>query len=106
MIRVRVRGLDDSVHEIEGVEGETLLEAMLNAGVAVKATCYGCCNCSTCHVTLGAAWYGRLPTPEEQECDVLELAETRTPTSRLSCQIVLQAAVSGMEVALTEEAAG
>ena len=106
MTRVLVRDLDGGVHDIEATPGETLLEAMTNAGLSVKATCFGCCNCSTCHVQVAAAWYERLPAAEEQECDVLELAETRTETSRLACQVIIETEVSGMEVALMEETAG
>lgn len=106
MIKVVVRTLEGEVQHVEGGDGETLLDAMLNTGLPVKATCFGCCNCSTCHVRVAPNWYDRLDAPEEQECDVLELAGTRTETSRLACQIVLSADLVGLEVALTEETAG
>lgn len=103
-MRILVRDLGGKVQAIEGQEGETLLEAMLNAGLAVKATCFGCCNCSTCHVRVDPEWYDRLAEPEEQECDVLEMAVTRTDASRLACQVILSLDVAGLTVALTEEA--
>ncbi len=106
MTRVLVRGMDGQVHEVAATPGETLLDAMLSAGLPVKATCFGCCNCSTCHVDIGVAWYERLPAPEEQECDVLELADSRTPTSRLACQVIVEGDLSGMEVALMAETIG
>lgn len=105
MTQVLVRDLAGQMHEIAATPGESLLDALLGAGLPVSATCFGCCNCSTCHVDVGG-WYDRLPAPEEQECDVLELAESRTQTSRLACQVVFEAALAGMEVALMVETAG
>ena len=106
MTKVLVKDLDGQVHEVAATSGESLLDAVLAAGLPVKATCFGCCNCSTCHVDIAAAWYDRLPPPEEQECDVLELAESRTGTSRLACQVIVEPALSGMEVTLMAEALG
>ena len=105
MIRIRIRDLEGDLHDLLGKEGDTLLETMLNAGLPIKADCYGCCNCSTCHVSLDAEWSSKAPAPEDQELDVLELADTRTETSRLSCQIVLDSYCAGMEAWLMQETA-
>lgn len=105
MIKIRIRDLEGALHNLEGKEGETLLETMLNAGLPIKADCYGCCNCSTCHVSLDPAWYVRATEPEEQETDVLELAAARTETSRLSCQVILGSECEGMEAWLMAETA-
>lgn len=106
MTMVLVKDLDGQVHEVSATSGESLLDALLAGGLPVKATCFGCCNCSTCHVEVGAAWYDRLPPPEEQECDVLELAESRTGTSRLACQVIFEDDLAGLEVALMAETLG
>jgi 2Fe-2S ferredoxin len=58
-------------------------------------------TCSTCHVYVDPAWAGRLPPPTADEAAMLEMtAAERRPTSRLSCQIVLDAALDGLTAEL------
>lgn len=39
-----------------------------------KGACGGTLACSTCHVIVDEAYYERLPEPEEEELDMLDLA--------------------------------
>jgi len=54
--------------------------------------------CSTCHVIVARDWFGKLSATSEEEEDMLDLAADVQPTSRLSCQIILNQDLDGLEV--------
>ncbi len=83
--------------------GQRLLEVAQNADMPLEGTCEGQMACSTCHVIVAPDWFGKLPRASEDEEDMLDLAAGVTRTSRLSCQIVLDAALDGMEVRIPGE---
>ena len=84
--------------------GDTVMDAALDNGVAgILGQCGGACTCSTCHCIVDPAWAGRLPAPCADEVDLLEYLPTRTPSSRLSCQIVMRPELSGLRVCLPEK---
>ena len=82
----------------EAREGDNLLRLGQAAGMPLEGTCEGQMACSTCHVIVARDWFGRLPRASEDEEDLLDLAAGVRPTSRLSCQIELTAALDGLEV--------
>lgn len=79
------------VKTIEGVEGDNILDLAheydidlegmskmrphreLNAHLILGA-CEGSVACSTCHVILGEEYYDKLPPPEDDENDMLDMA--------------------------------
>ena len=82
----------------EGEPGESLLRAAQRAGMPLEGTCEGQMACSTCHVIVAAEWFDRLAEASDEEEDMLDLAAGVRRTSRLSCQIVLDEALEGLEV--------
>ena len=61
--------------------------------------CGGSCACSTCHLIVrDQDVYDRLPEPEDDELDMLELAFGATLTSRLGCQIKMNKDIDGIVV--------
>jgi len=84
--------------ETDAVPGANLLEVGQAAGMPLEGTCEGQMACSTCHVVIGADWFGKLEPASEEEEDMLDLAAGVTPRSRLSCQIDLTEALDGIEV--------
>jgi 2Fe-2S ferredoxin len=84
----------------EAPAGISLMAAATGAGVpGIVAECGGALRCATCHVIVDPAWAARLPPPSADEQAMLDLtAAERQPTSRLSCQIVLTAALQGLTV--------
>ena len=82
----------------QGAEGDNLLRVGQAAGMPLEGTCEGQMACSTCHVIVGSDWFDKLPRASEDEEDLLDLAAGVRPTSRLSCQIELTAALDGLEV--------
>lgn len=87
----------------EAADGEHLLGVAQAAGMPLEGTCEGQMACSTCHVIVAPEWFDKLPPASEDEEDMLDLAAGVTRTSRLSCQIVLTAALDGLEVRIPGE---
>jgi len=88
----------------KGEAGQRLLETAQAAGMPLEGTCEGQMACSTCHVIVAADWFDRLPAASDDEEDMLDLAAAVARTSRLSCQIVLDESLDGIEVHIPGEA--
>jgi 2Fe-2S ferredoxin len=69
----------------------------------VAAICGGMCSCATCHVYVDPEWVPRLPEPMSDEGDMLGDLLDRQANSRLSCQIVLNDAISGLKVTIAPQ---
>ena len=91
---------DGTRKSVEAKPGYTLLEIAQKNGLDVEGACEGSLSCSTCHMIIAADWYARLPEASDEENDMLDLASGLTRTSRLGCQLVMQAEWDGMEVRL------
>jgi 2Fe-2S ferredoxin len=76
------------------------MEAIRQAGFdELEAMCGGSCSCATCHVYAKA-----MPSPPGgDEDDLLDSSDHRQADSRLSCQIRLNAALSGLRVTIAPE---
>ena len=100
--RVHLDSPDGQRLTVEGRDSQSLMRAAQDAGVAgIAADCGGCLSCATCHVIVDEAWLGRLPPPDADEQAMLEMtAAPREPGSRLSCQIVLDPTLDGLQVRL------
>ena len=104
MITVHLIESGGKHHRVKGRAGQSLMRAAVEAGIdAIKADCGGLMSCATCHVIVVAEWAARLPPPSADENAMLEMtAAPRQPTSRLSCQIVLDAALDGLTAGLPD----
>lgn len=90
--------------EVEGRAGETVMQVAYDNGIeGVAAECGGSMSCGTCHVFLDETSFNRIEAPSEGEIDMLDLVSSgRHATSRLSCQIKLDARFEGAEVNIPE----
>lgn len=89
---------------IEGKIGESLMEAIRNAGFdEMLALCGGCCSCATCHVHVVNVGSGELPEMTEDERDLLDASTHVEATSRLACQISLGGDLDNLSVAIAPE---
>ena len=86
--------------EVDAPLGLSVLEIAHRHGVDIEGACEGSLACSTCHVVVDGAWFGRLATPTEDEEDMLDLAFDLQETSRLGCQIIMTEALDGLVVKL------
>lgn len=98
MVRVNFVTAEGERVTAAGQEGDSLLSVGQAAGMPLEGTCEGQMACSTCHVVIDPAWFGKLPAAVEDEEDMLDLAAGVQGTSRLSCQVLLDASLDGIEV--------
>ncbi|HEV7371688.1 2Fe-2S iron-sulfur cluster-binding protein [Arenibaculum sp.] len=97
VVYVQKDGTETRVDVPEGTS--VMLGAVQNDIGGIEAECGGCCSCATCHVYVDEAFAARLPPPEEIEGELLSgVAAERRPTSRLSCQLAVTAALDGLVV--------
>lgn len=93
---------DGNRREVDAPLGLSVLEIAHRHGVDIEGACEGSLACSTCHVVVEPAWFGKLVKPTEDEEDMLDLAFGLQQTSRLGCQIVMTPALDGLVVRLPE----
>ena len=103
MINILVQDLDGRVHEIQGLEGDSLMEALRQHEWGVAAICGGLCSCGTCHVYLDAQWLDKFQPKDPDEEDLLEIFDTTRDNSRLSCQLPLLAIHDGIKLTIAPE---
>ncbi len=82
---------------VQAHEGESLMIALKRAGLALLAVCGGKGACGTCKVAFPPDWSARLPEPAKREQRLLAHIKAGTG-ERLSCRILLMAALNGLEV--------
>lgn len=89
---------DGATRDIEVADGTSAMQAATGAGLAgIVGECGGSAMCATCHVYVDEAWLDKLPAPLGNELEMLECtASERLPSSRLSCQIKMGAALDGV----------
>ncbi|RDX45580.1 ferredoxin, partial [Lentinus brumalis] len=74
---------------VEANEGDDILSIAHEHDIDLEGACEGSVACSTCHVILDPESYEKLPEPEDDENDMLDMAFGLTDTSRLGCQVHL-----------------
>jgi ferredoxin, 2Fe-2S len=103
MPMVRVVDRDGTERELDAPSGASLMEPLRDMDDGVAAICGGMCSCATCHVYVDAEWVAKLPAPMSDESDMLGDLIGRRENSRLSCQIILNDAISGVKVTIAPE---
>ncbi len=99
-MEIRVVTQTGEARRLEVAAAGSLMQALSDAGLPVRADCGGQLACGTCHVYIDAGWMRRLPPPGEDELAMLEMALDPARNSRLSCQIRLEAGLDGLFVTL------
>ena len=84
--------------------GESLMVILRDNGMdELLALCGGCCSCATCHVYIDPDFAAHLPAPSSDEDELLDSSSFRKETSRLSCQVKMTPALSGMRVTIAPD---
>jgi len=104
-VRITFIDGDGDRETVDAKIGNNLLEVAHDNDIEVEGACGGEMACSTCHMILDEETFGKLPHPEEEEEDMLDLALGLTPTSRLGCQVFVTKEMDGIEVKLPSETA-
>jgi 2Fe-2S ferredoxin len=94
---------DGARHELDAPADASLMEALRDMDEGVAAICGGMCSCGTCHVYVDAEWMEELPAPMPDESALLGDLLSRRDNSRLSCQIMINGALSGIKVTIAPE---
>ena len=102
-MRIHVTDRDGERHELEVPPDSVLMETLRLPDYGVAAICGGLMACATCHVYVADQDRERLPPPSLDETALLEGLASVRPASRLSCQIVVTAALDGLSVTVAPE---
>ena len=90
---------DNQNHTVEVQNGLTVMEgAVQNDIPGIDADCGGGMACATCHVYINDEWFDKLPSKEDGEEDMLDMAFEPKKNSRLSCQITISNELDGLIV--------
>ncbi|KAI4541672.1 hypothetical protein MG293_008814 [Ovis ammon polii] len=100
--RVNVVFVDRSGQRIpvSGRVGDNVLHLAQRHGLDLEGACEASLACSTCHVYVSEDHLDLLPSPDEREDDMLDMAPLLQENSRLGCQIVLTPELEGAEFTL------
>ena len=86
-------------HTIEVSNGLSVMEGAIQNNIpGIDADCGGGMACATCHVYVKEEWLDKLPTKEDGEEDMLDMAFEPKKNSRLSCQLVVSDDLDGLTV--------
>ena len=101
-ITVHFTAADGARTSLEGKIGKSLMDVTTSKNLSgIAADCGGLMTCATCHVMVDEPFASQLPPADAEELAMLAFtAAPRQPNSRLSCQIVLSAALDGLSVTL------
>lgn len=103
MINIAVKDPDGQEHEIQGLEGDTLMEVLREYEWGVAAICGGLMACGTCQVHVADAWLDKFPQKDPEEQDLLDEFDSTQANSRLSCQMRLDSHHDGLSVTIAPD---
>jgi 2Fe-2S ferredoxin len=103
LINISVKDLDGEVHEIQANEGDSLMEALREYEWGVPAICGGLCSCGTCHVYIDTQWLDKFQQADPDEQDLLDVFDSASDKSRLSCQMNLREAHNGLNLSIAPD---
>jgi 2Fe-2S ferredoxin len=103
MTTLQVVDRDGVSHEVAAKPGLKVMEVLRELDYGVAAICGGMCSCATCHVYVDAAWLDKLPPPMSDERDLISELSQQRENSRLSCQLEITPALSGLKVTIAED---
>ena len=103
MINIAVKDLDGEVHEIQARIGDSLMEALREYEWGVPAICGGLCSCGTCHVYIDTQWLDKFQQADPDEQDLLDVFDSASDNSRLSCQMNLREAHNGLSLTIAPD---
>jgi 2Fe-2S ferredoxin len=99
-MKIIVTDLKGVKHDVEAVAGWRVMEILRDSGFSIKAECGGACACATCHVYVAENWLDKIPPMRGEEDYMLDEAMGRRENSRLSCQIIMDEELDGLELTI------
>lgn len=103
MTRIIFTEHDNTRHELDVDDGVTLMHAAVENSIpGILGECGGYCSCATCHAYIETPWNESVPEMTEDEQELLSGALDVKETSRLICQITVEAGLDGLVVKLPQ----
>ncbi len=104
MPKITYKDFRGDTKTIEVENGLTVMEgAIQNEIPGIDADCGGSMACATCHIYVDEKWLNKIPKAEEAEEDMIDMAFEPKKNSRLSCQIIVNDELDGLEVTTPEK---
>ena len=104
MVKINYKDHQGNSKIIEVENGLSVMEGAIQNDIpGIDADCGGSMACATCHVYVEENWLNKLPTAEDAEVDMIDMAYEPKKNSRLSCQIIVSDELDGLEVTTPEK---
>lgn len=105
MVQVTFVDVNGVEHQVSGSDDLSLMELAKANGIdGIAADCGGACSCATCLVHVDPDWVERTGAPDDVEFAMLDMvADVAGETSRLACQIRLNATLDGLRVVVVQQ---
>jgi 2Fe-2S ferredoxin len=101
---LNVRDRLGALHHLEAQPGRTIMELLRDEGLGIEALCGGQGACATCHCYVEGDAANVLPSPSNDEIDLLGILEYNDPgRSRLTCQLLIQNDWSDLTITIAPE---
>jgi ferredoxin len=104
-VNVRIPQEHKTLH-FHAKEGQSMYDLVKEneeeLGEYFECACGGKAECSTCHVYVDQQYFDKLPAPETNELDLLDVAFSPRDNSRLGCQIKFNKKMNGITVEVPE----
>ena len=103
-MKIFLTDLEGHEHALDAPAGWRVMDIIREHGFPMKAECGGCCACATCHVYVDERWIGKIHSKSDEEEAMLDEAFDLQENSRLSCQIIMNENLDGLQVKLAVNA--
>ena len=104
MPKVTYNDFQGNSKTIEVDNGLSVMEGAIQKDIpGIDADCGGSMACATCHVYVEDKWLDKIPKAEDAENDMIDMAFEPKKNSRLSCQIIVNEELDGLEVTTPEK---
>ena len=104
MPKITYKDYQGTSKTIEVENGLTVMEGAIQKDIpGIDADCGGSMACATCHVYVDDKWIDKIPKAEDAEIDMIDMAFEPKKNSRLSCQIIVNEELDGLEVTTPEK---
>ena len=101
---LNVRDRKGALHRLEAKPGRTVMELLRDEGLGIEALCGGQGACATCHCYIEADAASPLPSPSNDEIDLLGILDSNVPgRSRLTCQLLMQSDWPDLTITIAPE---
>ena len=104
MPKITYKDYQGASKTIEVENGLSVMEGAIQKEIpGIDADCGGSMACATCHVYVDDKWFDKIPKAEDAENDMIDMAFEPKKNSRLSCQIIVNEELDGLEVTTPEK---